>query len=341
MFIFDTPIASYNMPANITSMIPGYAELVKDQGAISLRLTIGENKPEEGLTGLTKLVDFKLEIINEKGNTLSTVSNFNGEISRMLKVNTGVNKPAYWGAYTRKDSKTAFSFAPASWNSTTTNKVTTNTITVKNNSNSEYIGMAYTPKFTDVSDKKLWYYDYVTTAASKKLVRGVNTEETIFDPEKQVTKAEFVTMMVRALRLPEAAKDTAAYADLTAAHWAYNDVMAAKSAELLILLGKENFNPDQAMTREEMAYVLSRAAIYCKIKEVKGDLTVFTDAANIHIDLKRHVENAVGLKLMNGMTAATFEAKGNMTRAQAATVLIRFCQLEDLKWIDVPAAEAE
>jgi hypothetical protein len=140
-------------------------------------------------------------------------------------------------------------------------------------------------------------------------------------------------MIVRALRLPEATAGTAAYTDVNSSDWFYGDVMKAKSANLVSLLGDTEFKPNQTMTREEMAYVLARAANYNNVApNTRVNISErFTDSSTISSQYTSFVVTTVSLGLMEG-TNIGFESKGKITRAEAATVLVRMCKLFD--WIE-------
>ena len=329
-FILECPVASYILPANITNLIPDYTKLTTGKiQPLSIRVIIMDNSVSSKSDGaISSIVGFKLELLDANENVIKEISQFDGNIERRIPLNAA--KPAYYGAYVRQNKNSAWSFVPHKYIAPAT-KSSNGYVEILSNTNSEYAVFRYTPAFTDV-ESSAWYYNNVTIAASKGLVQGMGNN--LYEPENQVTRAEFITMIVRALRLPESKTDTAEYTDVKADDWFYNDVMKAKSANLLLLLGTADFKPNQAMTREEMAYVLAKAAEYCSIKASKTiDLKErFTDSATVSNQYTKHVETAVALGLMNGMSETTFEGKGTITRAQAATVLVRMCKL--FSWID-------
>ncbi|MCL2775579.1 MAG: S-layer homology domain-containing protein, partial [Oscillospiraceae bacterium] len=237
VFTFETPVGTVNIPVNITSLIPNYNTLTAGKGDISIKVTVTDMSASEKVDGaLSPIVEFKLELIDENGAVIAGITNFTGNIERIIPLNTSV-KPKYYGAYTRKDSKSAWGFVPHKWAGTSSK----GSVVIQSNTNSEYVVVEYTPKFTDVA-KTAWYYDNVTLAAAKKLVNGMNDEGTIYSPESQVTRAEFIQMMANALRLPQADAATTAYSDVTSDKWYYNAIMQAKSAGLLAGLSSVNGN---------------------------------------------------------------------------------------------------
>jgi hypothetical protein len=204
------------------------------------------------------------------------------------------------------------------------------TVTFLTINSGEYVLTGFTSRFTDV-DEDEWYAANVVLAGSKNLVNGKTA--TTYVPEADVTRAEFVTMMVRALRLSAAPSTTAAYDDMDE-HWAEDYVMRARAAGLLSGIAITNFKPDEAITREEMAHILSRAAAFCKLTTDKTVTLAdrVDDAGEISEAFRASVASAVALNLLEGMSASTFEPQGVLTRAQAATVLVRFCRA--MEWID-------
>jgi hypothetical protein len=320
-------LSRYTLPANIAGLIPNFSNY---SGVAGIKVTISDNSAKyKKITGtLSGIVSFKLELLDESGAVIAEITDFSDKIERIIPIAANIKKPEYWGVWTRENPESEWGFVPAKW--------TDKGVSVLSGTNSEYTVAEYTPKFTDVAKNK-WYYASVNTAASKLLVRGINTEGTVYSPENQVTRAEFITMTVRALRLPEVKSNSgfkSAYTDIKAADWFYRDIIKAESAGLLTLLGSNEIKPNQSINREEMAYVLAKCAEYCKVTaDSKIDLkTRFEDFATIDGKYIQYAEQTVSLKLMQGMSAVSFSGKGMVTRAQAAEVLVNMCKIFD--WID-------
>jgi len=293
---------------------------------VSIRTTLSEVNPVYGgsddpyiIDGrISPIVKFKVELVNEKGETVSEITEFLAQIKRILPV--GINqKPDYYGVYTRKTGDEEWSFVPAKW--------TDNGVEVYSNTNSQYVVSAYTAKFADVQQDK-WYFESVTVAASKKLVKG--TGNNLYKPEDNVTRAEFVQMIVNILKFSPLKPHTQSYGDVHPDDWFYEPVLKAKSAGLLsALVVNGEFKPELTLTREEMAYILAKAAGYAKVPvpDVKLNLSEkFTDISTISTKYISSVSMTVKLRLMQGTSETTFEGKNFVTRAQAATVLLNLCR---------------
>jgi hypothetical protein len=311
----------YKLPANITSLIPNFGNY-KDTADIKISIT--DNTKNEKIVGaLSGIIKFTLELVGKDGRTISEITDFSGAIERIIPLLPNTKKPEYWGVWMRKNNKSPWEFVPAKW--------TAQGILVSSETNGEYVAVEYRPSFTDVV-KSAWYYENVTLAASKLLVKGMNAESTIYNPENQVTRAEFVTMVVRTLSLPSAKSNIERYSDIESDDWFYDVIIKAKSADLLMSLAVNNeIKPNQPLLREEMAYILEKAMKYAKITSDKKIVFSerFTDSITVSAEYTSSVEEIVSVGLMEGMTSTTFEGQGKVTRAQAATILVRLAKLLD------------
>ncbi|WP_161486054.1 5'-nucleotidase C-terminal domain-containing protein [Desulfotomaculum copahuensis] len=136
-----------------------------------------------------------------------------------------------------------------------------------------------------------------------------------FKPDKPVSRAEFVTMLVKAFKLePKTGK---VFTD-TANHWAKNTIATAASYGIISGYDEKNFGPDEPVTREQMAAMIGKAA---KLGPAAGELA-FTDRAEISSWAKNSVITAVGQGIMHGYPDKTFKPKGKTTRAEAAAVIV-------------------
>lgn len=157
-----------------------------------------------------------------------------------------------------------------------------------------------------------WGKTYIDKMYKAGVINGM--DDTHFAPDGTVTKGQFATLIVNALKI-----DTDS--SLASEHWAMPFVKAAKNAELIaedIPFSVENF--DKEISREEMASMVAKAAAYKNVDAKAADKE-FTDAADIAAWAVADVNSAVGLGIINGMDDGSFQPKANATRAQAATML--------------------
>lgn len=177
-------------------------------------------------------------------------------------------------------------------------------------------------EFTDVP-KNHWGRTAVTQAAARELVGGVGGGK--YDPDRAVTRAEFVQMMQNVLLLPLG--KTVDYSDVKKDVWYYRAVVSFRSAGLLkgLLTGDNLFNPDQPVSRKEMAVILSNICVMygqTQFSDLSGD---YVDSADINAEYLNAVWSTVTAGLMNS-TGTTqdglkiFEPDSTATRVQAAQI---------------------
>ena len=157
-----------------------------------------------------------------------------------------------------------------------------------------------------------WGKTYIDKMYKAGVINGM--DDTHFAPDGTVTKGQFATLIVNALKI-----DTDS--SLASEHWAMPFVKAAQNANLIaedIPFTVEDF--DKEISREEMASMVAKAAAYKNV-EAKAADKKFTDASDIAAWAVEDVNNAVGLGIINGMDDGSFQPKANATRAQAATML--------------------
>lgn len=137
-----------------------------------------------------------------------------------------------------------------------------------------------------------------------------------FRPDANITRAEFVTVLVKAFKL-DPVSDGKIFAD-TDSHWAKEYVAAAVYYGICNGYDTSHFGPDDLITREQMAAMVIRAA---KLKSASGTLN-FTDSGAISPWAIDSVNTAVADGIIRGYPDNTFKPQGNATRAEAVTVLV-------------------
>lgn len=176
--------------------------------------------------------------------------------------------------------------------------------------------------FTDVSESD-WFYDGVTYAAQNGLMQGVGGDK--FNPSGTTTRGMIVTILYRLEGEPTVSQT--AFTDVAAEQW-YTDAVAWAAANKIVEgYGNGNFGPNDSITREQIATILYRYAVY-KGYDVSGlaNLSSYTDAGTVSSWALTAVRWTNSKGLITGRTTTTLVPKGTTTRAEAATILMRFCQ---------------
>ena len=178
------------------------------------------------------------------------------------------------------------------------------------------------PPFTDVNTTD-WFYDAVQFAYDKGMMSG--TSATTFSPNGTTTRGMIVTVLHRMEGTPEATGMS--FADVPAGQWYSNAVAWASANGVVSGYGNGKFGPGDAITREQMATILYR---YSQSKDYgttkSSDISTFSDAAQVSSYATEAMKWAVGSGLISGVGNNTLAPKGNATRAQVATILMRFCK---------------
>lgn len=183
--------------------------------------------------------------------------------------------------------------------------------------------IAYNPvTFSDISGH--WASGSITQAGSRKLVSGY--ADGTFKPDAYLTRAEFAQLLYNALGVGFSnTTGYAVYSDVTSDQWFYNAIGAAKQAGLLggIAYSDGTFRPNEPITRQEMADVLSKLAVTRKVKsDVSFAITSFKDYNEIALNSRYAVELAIRTGFLNadGMGDGNFQPSGFTTRAQATVI---------------------
>ncbi len=138
-----------------------------------------------------------------------------------------------------------------------------------------------------------------------------------FRPDRPITRAEFVSVLVKALDLPSTDSSTA-FSDIEN-HWARDDINIAVANGFINGYNDNTFKPDDPITREQMANIIVKAA---KL-EVSSEESSFADNDDISPWVRGSVTAAVDNGLMGGYPDNTFNPRGQATRAEAVTVIMK------------------
>lgn len=168
-----------------------------------------------------------------------------------------------------------------------------------------------------------WYHDGIHYCLDEGLMIG--TGDSLFSPDQTLTRAQAVTVLWRLENEP-AVNDTMSFADVAEGQWYSEAVRWAASEKLVEGYSDTEFGTGDAITREQLAAILSRYAAY-KGYDVSadGDLGVFTDASEISDWAYEAMQWAYGVGLMEG-DAGILNPTGDTRRCEFATMMMRFVE---------------
>jgi hypothetical protein len=217
----------------------------------------------------------------------------------------------------------SLSFVPAVFEKLADGKTT---VHFKRNGNSIYTVLSSTKTFTDINEH--WAKSDIELLASKLVVSGVT--DSSFAPDSNITRAEFAALLVRSLGLkPNPALAT--FTDVKSSDWFAGAVGSAVKAKLVSGFEDDSFKPNDTITREQMAVMVSRAiaAAGKKVDLTSSQaetLAKFADNSSISSWAQAAVAQSVQAKIISGMSDTAVVPSANASRAQAVVMLKRLLQ---------------
>ena len=176
--------------------------------------------------------------------------------------------------------------------------------------------------FTDVNTDD-WFAEAVQYMLDNEMMNG--TSATTFGPNTTTTRGMIVTILYRLEGEPNAAASN--FTDV-ASNMYYADAINWAAANGIVNgVSATSFAPDNQITREQMAAILYR---YAQFKgydvSASNSLTNYTDASQISEYATTAMQWANAEGLITGRTSTTLAPQGTATRAEVATILMRFCE---------------
>lgn len=170
-----------------------------------------------------------------------------------------------------------------------------------------------------------WAEAAVNEMASRLVVGGRGAAG--FHPNEPVTRAEFVTMLVRSLGLTEQG-NTSSFQDVTFRDWYVGAVSAASENGLIHGYADGTFLPNGLISRQEAMVIFARALKFAEVSPMveamdsEAVLAAFQDRAELASWAKGAAAEVVHSGLMSGYDAK-LGPRSDMTRAETATILLR------------------
>ena len=184
-----------------------------------------------------------------------------------------------------------------------------------------------TEMFTDV--EKNWAYPGIQYCVTHGIMGGMG--DGTFAPTGTTTRAQIVQILYNLEGTP-AVSGTTPFTDLTA-NWYKPAILWAYQNNVVAGTSPTTFAPDQPVTREQIAVILTQYMFHVLKMErtwTPADLSTFPDGANVSGWAKEAMQDAVALGLINGSKAPDgkvyLDPQGSAARQQVATILMNFCQ---------------
>jgi len=314
-------LGSYELPLDELNLEALAQELGVGLDNLFITVTIAElqgaakEKAEQAIqaaggTAVSKIVDFKVEAV--AGDKSIEINKFGTFVKRTLaKTGDGDNIVAVRisedGTVTPVPTKDGDGEAE-----------------LYSNTNSVYALIDVAPKsFADLVNH--WAVKDITTLANKLIVNGTGAGK--FEPARNITRAEFAAMIVRALGLQ--ATEAADFSDVPATAWYADEVAAAAEFGIVKGDGTGKFRPTDTITRQEMAVMVIRAQalageeVVLSNAEIAAVLGGFSDAGQIGSWARAELAAAIDAGIVKGTSNNTVSPTATATRAEAAAMIIR------------------
>lgn len=180
-----------------------------------------------------------------------------------------------------------------------------------------YVVLAYDRSFADLQSQH-WAYEAVRQLSAMQIVAGKSATD--FASQQEVTRAEFIAMLVRTLGLKSSGN--ASFADVPSDSWYAEAMAAAVEAGLIAGMKDGTLAPNKQVTREQMAVFLVRA-YKIKTGEIVDapDSMPFSDQEMISGWAKEGLSAAYQLGLVSGHANGMYMPQNTTTRAEAAKAI--------------------
>ena len=181
-------------------------------------------------------------------------------------------------------------------------------------------------KFTDMPPADNWAHEGIDFAISQGLFEGMS--DTIFAPNGKMTRAMLVTVLWRLAGKPIEGK--LIFGDVKEGMWYTDAIKWAAKNDIVNGISYGVFAPDMLVTREQLATILYRYAVYRYGSEPEGsaDLSGFADHAKVGTWSRDAVSWANSAGIVQGARDSAgrlwIYPQNNATRAEVAAMIMRF-----------------
>jgi hypothetical protein len=193
--------------------------------------------------------------------------------------------------------------------------------------NSTYALIYNDVSFADAVDK--WFESVTRELGSRRIVYGIGGG--LFDGERDITRAEIVTVIVRALGLP-LTQGGSSFTDVPSGAWYSGYVETAYMYGLAGGIGGGRFAPDRPVTREEAMLIVFRAAQLAGYGGDFASIQDFPDAARVSAWALDAARWNAGSQLVVGKNAKLLAPGESISRAELAAIVLKL--LRDAGLID-------
>jgi len=331
-FEVGNKMGTYFLPADAFDLVQLGKEMGTAERNINVIVTIAKTTDEQtnnltasvgqGQNIVANPVEFKIELVAiDKRKEITSFSRY---VERKLPLTETVKANEMTGVVWNEQDN-AFTSVPTKFVKGEDGKTYA---VMLSRTNSIYSVLKYRKAFTDTNDS--WAKQDIELLASKMVIFGKG--DTTYQPTAKITRAEFATLLVRAMNINETKPEKVVFKDMADGDWYVKGVTAAVKEGIVNGYNDGTFKPDQNITRQEMAAMLVRAMetagkqVSISEQEIDKELATFTDGTAISDWAKRDVAYVKQAGIIVGLPGGDFAPQQLADRAQTATILKRFLQ---------------
>ena len=171
--------------------------------------------------------------------------------------------------------------------------------------------------FNDISDVS-WAREAILALSDANIINGVADGQ--FAPHSNVTREQFVKMIVLAFGLYDADAPSGSFIDVTSGQWHEKYIASAVNKGIIYGVDHEHFGIGKEISRAEMAVICYRAAIAAGKTLPENTAHSYNDSADIPQYAQEGIAAMSGAGIINGIGNNLFAPNDKATRAMAAKV---------------------
>ncbi|HAL65919.1 MAG TPA: hypothetical protein DCP10_10175, partial [Bacteroidales bacterium] len=197
--------------------------------------------------------------------------------------------------------------------------------------NSNYTAIWNPKKFKDIENH--WAKKTINDMGSRMIISGVGDD--MFEPKREITRAEFAAILVRALGLKPGIGNNS-FSDVAGTDWYCDYVKTATKYNLITGYGNGKFGPMDNITREQAIVMITRAMSMTGLKveftdgEKENILKAFKDANESADYAKESLAVCIKSGVVCSRDGELVAPKDNISRAEVATIVQRLLQKSNL-----------
>jgi len=286
--------------------------------------TVSDALNAGGFTLVVPAVEFTITCIH--GAETVEVSSFNSYVERTIAIPAGVDSTRITSGIV-VDASGTVRHVP-----TRITSVDGKYYAVINSLTNSTYAVIYNPvDFSDVASH--WAKSSINDMGSRMVISGVGNNN--FEPDRDITRAEFSAIAVRALGFTPGIGDKT-FSDVANTAWYYGYIQTAAANGIITGCSDGSFAPNDKITREQAMTIIARAMKITKLNDSltssqSGELLAgFTDASGASAYAISSIASCLQTGVVDGRTATTLCPTGNITRAEVAVIVQRLLQKSNL-----------